>query len=121
LRLNVTSGYFLTQRFAKHWIANNTRGRVIFVGSINGRLAEPNSTGYDTSKGAVEMMVKTLAVALAPKGIRVNGMAPGLVRTHATAWLETRPVKAKWMELHTPNHQVPGAEVCGPATVYLCS
>jgi glucose 1-dehydrogenase len=121
IRLNVTSGYFLTQRFAKHWIAKKTRGRVVFVGSINGRLAEQNSTAYDISKGAIEMMVKTLAVALAPKGIRVNGMAPGLVRTHATAWLEKRPDKARWMELHTPNQQVPGAEVCGPATVYLCS
>jgi NAD(P)-dependent dehydrogenase (short-subunit alcohol dehydrogenase family) len=121
LRLNVISGYFLTQRFAKHWIEHQTRGRVVFTGSINGRLAEQNSTAYDTSKGAVEMMVKTLAVALAPKGIRVNGMAPGLVRTHATAWLETRPEKAKWMELHTPNGQVPGADVCGPAAVFLCS
>ncbi len=65
------------------------------------------------------MMVKTLAVALAPKGIRVNGIAPGLVRTHATAWLETRPEKAKWMELHTPNGQVPDAKVyLRPAAVY---
>jgi NAD(P)-dependent dehydrogenase (short-subunit alcohol dehydrogenase family) len=121
IRLNVEAGYFLTQRFAKHWIANNVRGRVVFTGSINGRLAEPNSTAYDISKGAVEMMVKTLAVALAPKGIRVNGMAPGLVRSAATAWLDSRPEKARWMELHTPNGQVPEADVCGPAVVYLCS
>jgi glucose 1-dehydrogenase len=121
MRLNVQAGYFLTQRFAKHWIANKIRGRVVFTGSINGRLAEPNSTAYDISKGAVEMMVKTLAVALAPKGIRVNGMAPGLVRSAATAWIDSRPEKARWMELHTPNGKIPGAEVCGPAAVYLCS
>jgi NAD(P)-dependent dehydrogenase (short-subunit alcohol dehydrogenase family) len=121
MRLNVQAGYFLTQRFAKHWIANGVRGRVVFTGSINGRLAEPNSTAYDISKGAVEMMVKTLAVALAPKGIRVNGMAPGLVRSAATAWLDSRPEKARWMELHTPNGKIPSAEVCGPAVVYLCS
>lgn len=121
LRLNVMAGYFLTQRFARHWIVNNIRGRVLFTGSINGRLAEPNSTGYDTSKGAVEMMVKTLAVALAPKGIRVNGIAPGLVRTAATAWLDAQPARAKWLEHHTPNGQIPGPEVCGPAAVFLCS
>jgi len=73
-RLNVMAGYFLTQRFAHHWIERGIRGRVVFTGSINGRLAEPNSSAYDISKGAVEMMVKTLAVNLAPKGIRVNGM-----------------------------------------------
>jgi NAD(P)-dependent dehydrogenase (short-subunit alcohol dehydrogenase family) len=121
MRLNVQAGYFLTQRFAKHWIEKKIRGRVLFTGSINGRLAEPDSTAYDTSKGAIEMMVKTLAVTLAPKGIRVNGMAPGLVRTAVTSWLETKPERAKWMELHTPNGQVPGPEVCAPAAVYLCS
>ncbi|HZZ42388.1 MAG TPA: SDR family oxidoreductase [Tepidisphaeraceae bacterium] len=121
MRLNVESGYFLTQAFARHWVEKKVKGRVLFTGSINGRLAEEGSTAYDTSKGAVEMMVKTLAVALAPKGIRVNGMAPGLVRTATTAWLESRPEQEKWMRYHTPNHQVPGAEVCGEACVYLCS
>ncbi len=121
MRLNVEAGYFLTQRFAKHWIGKGVRGRVLFTGSINGRLAEQGSTAYDISKGAVEMMVKTLAVALAPKGIRVNGVAPGLVRTAATSWLDAHPDRAKWMELHTPNGQIPGADVCGPAAVYLCS
>ena len=121
LRLNVTSAYFLTQRFARHWIANNVAGRVLFIGSINGRLAEPGSTAYDTSKGAVEMMVKTLAVALAPKNIRVNGLAPGLVRTPQTAWIDTRPTQAEWVAYHTPNGQIPCADVCGPGAVYLCS
>ena len=121
MRLNVESAYFLTQAFANHWIANKASGRVLFIGSINGRLAEPNSTAYDTSKGAVEMMVRTLAVALAPKGIRVNGLAPGLVKTPQTSWIDTRPEQARWIAHHTPNGQIPGAEVCGPGAVYLVS
>ena len=121
LRLNVTSGYFLTQRFARHWIANKVAGRVLFIGSINGRLAEPGSTAYDTSKGALEMMVKTLAVALAPKNVRVNGLAPGLVRTPQTSWIDARPKQAEWIAYHTPNGQIPAAGVCGPGAVYLCS
>jgi len=121
MRLNVTSAYFLTQRFAKHWIANKTAGRVLFIGSVNGRLAEPVSTAYDISKGAIEMMVKTLAVALAPHNIRVNGMAPGLVRTPQTAWLDREPEKARWIAHHTPNGQIPDADVCGPGAVYMVS
>ena len=121
MRLNVESAYFLTQAFANHWIANKTNGRVLFIGSINGRLAEPNSTAYDTSKGAGEMMVRTLAVALAPEGIRVNGLAPGLVKTPQTNWIDTRPEQARWIAHHTPNGQIPGAEVCGPGAVYLVS
>jgi len=121
MQLNVTAGYFLTQRFARHWIANGVAGRVLFTGSINGRLAEPGSTAYDTSKGAIEMMVKTLAVALAPKNIRVNGIAPGLVRTATTKWIDQRPEQAKWIAHHTPNGQIPDAGVCGDAAVYLAS
>lgn len=121
MRLNVASGYFLTQRFARHWIDKVMAGRVLFIGSINGRLAEPVSTAYDASKGAVEMMVKTLAVALAPHNIRVNGLAPGLVRSASTAWLDDQPDKAAWITHHTPNGRIPNADVCGPGAVYLVS
>jgi glucose 1-dehydrogenase len=121
LRLNVTAGYFLTQWFSNFWQQNKIPGRVLFIGSINGRLAEPDSTAYDISKGAVEMMVKTLAVALAPKGIRVNGLAPGLIITPQTRSLEQRPDDLMWMRHHTPNGQVPAPDVCGPAAVFLCS
>ncbi len=121
MRLNVAAGYFLTQRFARHWISKGAAGRVLFVGSINGRLAEPDSTAYDISKGAVEIMVRTLAVALAPRGIRVNGVAPGLVRTPQTAWLDTDPKRADWLARHTPNGMIPDADACGGAAVFLVS
>ena len=91
------------------------------IGSINGRLAEQTHSCYDTSKGAIEAMVKTLCVELAPLGIRVNGLAPGLVRTPLTHVIDDDPRFARWMELHTPNRQVPGSEVCGDGAVYLCS
>lgn len=121
MRLNIAAGYFLTQQFARRWIAGKVAGRVLFIGSVNGRLAEPDSTAYDTSKGAIEMMVKTLTVALAPQNIRVNGLAPGLVRTEQTRWLDAQPAKAAWIARHTPNGQIPDAAVCGPGAVYLVS
>jgi NAD(P)-dependent dehydrogenase (short-subunit alcohol dehydrogenase family) len=67
------------------------------------------------------MMVRTLAVALAPHGIRVNGMAPGLVCTPQTSWLDARPEDRDWIAYHTPNGDVPDAAVCGSAGVYLVS
>ena len=76
MHLNVTSGYFLTQALARRWVAEAIFGRVLFTGSINGFLSEPDHTAYDTSKGAVAAMVRSLCVALAPHGIRVNSMAP---------------------------------------------
>jgi len=121
MRLNVFSHFFLIQRFARRWIAAGISGRVLLTGSINGRLAEQTHAAYDTSKGAVEAMVKTLCVSLAPHGIRVNGMAPGLVRTPLTASALDEPGVTEWMKLHTPSGEVPGPEVCGPMAAFLVS
>ena len=121
MRLNVAAPYFLTQRFARRWIEQGVRGRVLITGSINGRLAEQAHTAYDASKGAVEAMVRSLCVSLAPHGIRVNGMAPGLVRTPLTNPAFDDPRFLPWMQLHTPSGEVPGPDVCGPAAAFLVS
>lgn len=122
MRLNVAAGYFLTQAFARRWMSGGVPGRVLFTGSINGELAESDHTAYDASKGAVRTLVRSLCVALAPHGIRVNSMAPGLVVTPLTAPVLTRDADAlAWMKLHTPNGQVPGPEACAAAALFLVS
>jgi NAD(P)-dependent dehydrogenase (short-subunit alcohol dehydrogenase family) len=120
MRLNVDAGYFLTQALARHWVQNGIAGRVLFTGSINGELAEPDHSAYDTSKGAVRTMVRSLCVALAPHQIRVNALAPGLIATPLTQGALT-PAAMAWMQLHTPNGQVPGPEACSGAALFLLS
>lgn len=79
--LNVRGYLFCAQAFA----ALATPGAAILcVGSTNSLAAEANSVSYDASKGAVLMLVRSLAVTLAPKGIRVNGIGPGIVDTTLT-------------------------------------
>lgn len=120
--INVKAGYFLTRFFAHRWTEKAVRGRVLFTGSINGLLAEPTHTAYDSSKAAVAGMVRSLCVALAPHGIRVNSIAPGLVRTPLTNQILSSNIEAlEWMKLHTPNRQVPEADVCGPMAAFLLS
>lgn len=119
VHLNLTSGYFLTQSFARQWVSAGVQGRVVFTGSINGFLAEPDHTAYDATKGAVAALVRSLCVSLAPHGIRVNSMAPGLVRTPLTANAIDQAGLGEWMKLHTPNGQLPGPEACGDAVVFL--
>jgi NAD(P)-dependent dehydrogenase (short-subunit alcohol dehydrogenase family) len=121
IHLNVTAGYFLTQKLASRWVEQAVNGRILFTGSINGQLAEPDHTAYDTSKGAVAAMVRSLCVTLAPHNIRVNAMAPGLVRTPLTDVLNRDPRLDSWMKLHTPNGKVPDPDVCGGTAVFLLS
>ena len=122
MRLNVDPPFFITQEYARRWVAGSVAGRVLMTGSINGILAEPDHVTYDASKGAVAAMVRSLCVALAPMNIRVNSMAPGLVRTPLTGTvLDTDADAKRWMQLHTPNGAVPDASVCGDTAVFLLS
>lgn len=121
MKLNVYSQFVLVQHFARHWIKKGIPGRIVITGSINGRLAEPTHVAYDTSKGAVESMVRSLAVTLAPHGIRVNGIAPGLFRTPLTEPAFGDKRFQQWMELHTPSKTVPGPDAVGGTTVFLLS
>ena len=121
MRLNVSSHFFLVQSLSRRWVQEGIGGRVLLIGSINGRLAEPTHSAYDTSKGAIEAMVKTLCVELAPHGIRVNGLAPGLFETPLTAAALQDSRLRSWMQLHTPNGQIPDASVAGNAAAFLLS
>ena len=121
MKLNVYSQFVLIQHFARAWQQQGVNGRIVVTGSINGRLSEQTHVAYDSSKGAVEAMVRSLAVTLAPLGMRVNGVAPGLFRTPLTEPAFSEPGFREWIELHTPNRTVPGPDVIGGTTVFLLS
>jgi NAD(P)-dependent dehydrogenase (short-subunit alcohol dehydrogenase family) len=60
-------------------------GSIINLTSVGSVLGFPDNPGYVSSKGAVRMLTKALAVDLGPKAIRVNSLAPGYIRTAMTA------------------------------------
>ena len=79
--LNVKGYIFASQEFAKKISINQNNASIICIGSSNSKAAEKNSVIYDTSKGAILMMIRSLAISLAKKNIRVNGIGPGLIET----------------------------------------
>lgn len=89
--LNQAATYFTAQAFAKRLVAEKRGGSILITSSTNGFQAEMDSSAYDASKGALVMLTKSLAVALADHGIRVNGVAPGLIRTPLTAGVTSSP------------------------------
>jgi len=122
LRLNVEQSYFLVQEFARSLSTAGRPGSVVLVSSTNGFQAEDDSSAYDTSKGALVMMTRSLAAALAPWNIRVNGIAPGLIRTPLTsAWMDRRPDLRRHYEDKILARRVGRPEDCAGACAFLCS
>jgi NAD(P)-dependent dehydrogenase (short-subunit alcohol dehydrogenase family) len=123
VQLNLTSTYFIAQEFAKRMVALGRPGSIVITASTNGYQAETDSTAYDTSKGALVMMIRSLAVSLADHRIRVNGIAPGLIRTPLNAvWMDSR---ASELPRHYERKILLGRlgtpDDCAGAVAFLCS
>ena len=120
--LNVKAAYFMVKNFARRLSKDNRPGSIVIISSTNGFQAEEDSSAYDTSKGALVMMTRSLAHSLAQYGIRVNGVAPGLIKTPLTAgWIESKSEKRKHYEKKILLGRIGLPEDCGGAIVFLCS
>lgn len=121
MQLNVTAGFALAQCFARARLARQQPGAMLFTSSILSERARPGLAAYAISKGAVQQMVRALAVDFAPHGIRVNGLGPGYMRTDMTAGLQADPAFDAMVKERTPLGRwgVP-ADLAG-AAVFLCS
>jgi glucose 1-dehydrogenase len=79
-------GPFLTcRRFARALIAAGQRGRIVNISSIHERAPRAGGVDYDSAKGGLAQLTATLALELAPRGIAVNGVAPGMILTPMNA------------------------------------
>src|SRR3569832_639205 len=81
LATNLKGPYFLSQAFARAVKASGRGGRIINISSVHEELPFPNFSPYCASKGGMKMIMRTLALELAPLGITVNNVAPGAIRT----------------------------------------
>lgn len=91
--VNLTGSFLTVQRAARVMKDQNSGGAVVLLGSINSRVALPGAAAYIASKGGVLMLGRALALDLAPHGIRVNMIGPGVVNTPMSAASLADPVQ----------------------------
>jgi NAD(P)-dependent dehydrogenase (short-subunit alcohol dehydrogenase family) len=85
------TGAFLCCREAAALMLEGDGGSIVNVSSIHATAGMPRLVAYSASKGAVEAMTRTLALEWAPRGVRVNAVAPGYFETEMTEGLRASP------------------------------
>lgn len=85
LDINLKGAFFGTQIAARQMIAQGGGGVIINMSSINSGLANPNVAPYAISKGGMNQVTGTAAVAFAPHNIRVVGVGPGTIMSEMIA------------------------------------
>jgi NAD(P)-dependent dehydrogenase (short-subunit alcohol dehydrogenase family) len=81
IRTNLKGHYLFIKRVAPLMVTAGG-GVIINMSSGGATRSHRGAVAYDASKGAIEAMTRSLAIELAPYGIRVNALVPGLIATH---------------------------------------
>lgn len=117
--LNVFSLFRLSQLAAPH-MEKAGGGAILNISSMAGENKNQRMASYGSSKAAVNHLTRNVAFDLGPRGIRVNCIAPGAIRTDALASVLTPDIE-KAMLKHTPLGRLGEASDIANAAIFLCS
>jgi NAD(P)-dependent dehydrogenase (short-subunit alcohol dehydrogenase family) len=120
LDVNLT-GVFLTCKHVGQFMLDAGQGSIINITSVAGRVGLAKTTAYCAAKGGVEMLTRQLALEWAPKGIRVNAVAPGYFATDLTEGLRIHPVLGRRVLDRTPMGRFGEPQEIVGASLFLAS
>jgi 3-oxoacyl-[acyl-carrier protein] reductase len=109
-------GAFYTVRAAMPRLIEQGSGVAIFLTSPGGERAAPNQGAYAATKAALYNLVPTWAKEVAPSGVRVYGLSPGIYETDMTAIIRKVPAEEK-----VPMRRYGDPEELGRVATFLCS
>ena len=116
--LNVKSFFKLVQRLLPLFASSSS---IVAISSLGATRAVPAYSLVGSSKGALEALSRHLAVELAPRGIRVNVLSPGTVKTKAWEAMPDKEKRLAEAEERIPIGHLTSADEVAQAAQFLCS
>src|SRR3954447_14595432 len=117
---NVIANHWLIQMVAPEMLERG-EGSIIIVSSIGGLKASPVIGAYNISKAADFQLARNLAAEFGPRQVRVNCIAPGLIRTDFAKALWENPQTLAAVTMHTPMQRIGEPDEIAGAAVFLAS
>jgi glucose 1-dehydrogenase len=121
LNVNLKGAFFLTQAFVRRLRDAKLPGRVINISSVHEDMVFPNFSTYCVSKGGMRMLMRDLAVELAPLNITVNNIAPGAIATPINARLLANKTELNALLANIPLGRMGTPEEVAGLALFLAS
>jgi NAD(P)-dependent dehydrogenase (short-subunit alcohol dehydrogenase family) len=120
MNVNVRSPFVISQHAARHWIANDVRGRIVNVSTIGVFSGHADKMVYNIAKSGVQTMTRNMSHELGPYGITVNCVAPGAIVDRPGAEGDLAPGLREDLSQHIPTRRLGRAEDIATAVVHFC-
>ncbi len=118
---NLKGPWLVGQVVARAMVARGSGGAIVNIGSIQAGMVFPGRTHYAPTKRGIEALTTNMAAELAPHGIRVNCLHPGLFDTDMTSWVMDDPEILPQVLKGIPLGRAAQPAEMGPAVVFMAS
>lgn len=128
ISVNLTGQFLCSQAATREFLrrgvvpsVSRSAGKIICISSVHQTIPWAGHVNYASSKGGIKLLMESMAQELAPKHIRVNGIAPGAIQTpiNTAAWITPKALE-KLLKL-VPYGRIGMPEDIGRAAVWLAS